>query len=136
MIGPIELDSSLSKSLNHLPANISIHPPVALSEVPELLSSFDLFISFSRGESIGSSTLEALLCGVPVIGSLNSGSCQILRHAVDSYLLDELSPSSVLTAIQYCSYNYESMSSAGRQLASLVLPSTSYLATALFNELS
>ena len=126
----------MSKLLSHLPSNISLHSPVPLSEVPDLLSSFDFFISFSRGESIGSSTLEALLCGVPVIGSLNSGSCQILRHTVDSYLLDELSPSSVLAAIEYCSLNYESMSRAGRQLAFLDLPSTSYLASALFNELS
>lgn len=136
LIGPIESDTSLSKSLSHLPANISIHSPVALSEVPHLLSTFDFFISFSRGESIGSSTLESLLCGVPVIGSLNSGSCQILRHTVDSYLLDELSPQSVLIAIDYCSRNYESMSIAGRHLASLVLPKPSYLASALFKELS
>lgn len=136
LAGPVESDSSLSQLLHDLPSNISISPSIPSHDVPKWLSSFDLFISFSRGESIGSATLEALLCGVPVISSFNSGSCQVLRHAVDSYLLDDLNPSSVLSAIEYCLQNYRNMSTSARQLSCLEFPDTSFLASSIFRELS
>ena len=92
LAGPIESDPSIFRLLSNLPSNISLQDSIPSNDIPDWLSGFDILITFSRGESIGSATLEALLCGKPVISSLNSGSCQVLRHSVDSYLLDDLDP--------------------------------------------
>ena len=135
LAGAVESESTFSNTLHDLTPNITISPPIPCSDVPRWLSSFDIFISFSRGESIGSATLEALLCGIPVISSLNSGSCQVLRHAVDSYLLDNHNPSSILSAIDYCLQNYDSMSFSAKQLSSLDLPETSFLGSSILSEL-
>ena len=70
----------------------------------------DIYISFSKGESIGTSTLEALLAGKPVISLINSGACQILRHKVDSFIIQKLTSKEIKKAIRYVIENYESMS--------------------------
>lgn len=134
LAGVVESESMFLKLFPTLPSNITILPPISSSDVPSWLSGFDLYITFSRGESIGSAALEALLCGIPVISSLNSGSCQVLRHSVDSYLLDDLRPSSLLLAIGYCLRHYDSMSFSARQLSFLDLPDLSFLATSIYNE--
>lgn len=133
LAGIVESESTFSKLFPDLPPNITISPPVSSSDVPSWLSSFDVFISLSRGESIGSATIEALLCGLPVISYLNSGSCQILRHTVDSFLLNDPSPVSILSAIHFCSNNYESMSTSAQRLSSLHLPKPSFLGSSILS---
>ena len=136
LAGPIECDPSILGLISNLPSNITLQDSIPSNDIPDWLSGFDILITFSRGESIGSATLEALMCGKPVISLLNSGSCQVLRHSVDSFLLDDVDPSSVLSAIDYCQKNYTSMSSAASSLCSLVLPRPSYLSSSIFNFLA
>jgi len=136
LAGPIENDRSILSLISNLPSNILLRDSLVPNDIPAWISSFDLYITLSRGESIGASTLEALMCGKPVISSLNSGSCQVLRHSVDSFLLDDFEPVSILTAIDYCQRNYTSMSSSARQLSSLTLPTPSYLSSSILKSLA
>ena len=111
MAGPIEANfrKILDKSnLQH--NNIIIQSPVDPGLVSDWFSDIDIYITLSRGESIGASSIEALLSGKPVISVINSGSCQVLRHCVDSYLIKSADFREIDAAIKYIAANYNDMS--------------------------
>jgi len=54
--------------------------------VDELLACADLFLLPSKNESFGLAALEALACGVPVIGSDTGGLPEVVKHAETGYL--------------------------------------------------
>lgn len=54
--------------------------------VDELLACADLFLLPSKNESFGLAALEALACGVPVVGSNTGGLPEVVRHGETGYL--------------------------------------------------
>ena len=59
-----------------------------LDSVAPLLSSADLFLLPTRSESFGLSALEALACGVPVIGARAGGLPEVVRHGDTGFLCE------------------------------------------------
>jgi N-acetyl-alpha-D-glucosaminyl L-malate synthase BshA len=59
-----------------------------LESVAPLLSSADLFLLPTRSESFGLSALEALACGVPVIGARAGGLPEVVRHGETGFLCE------------------------------------------------
>ena len=59
-----------------------------LDSVAPLLSSADLFLLPTRSESFGLSALEALACGVPVIGARAGGLPEVVRHGETGFLCE------------------------------------------------
>jgi len=96
-------------------------------------SSIDIYVTFSHGESIGASTLEALASGVPVISLLNSGSAQVLRHCIDSYIITEPTSAQFRAALKYVQLNYSRMALAAKNSLSINLDSTLFLADSLIS---
>jgi glycosyltransferase involved in cell wall biosynthesis len=58
-----------------------------IDDVAPLLASADLFLLPSNRESFGLSALEALSCGVPVIGCNVGGLPEVVRHGETGMLL-------------------------------------------------
>ena len=56
------------------------------AKVEDVLPLADLFLCPSEEESFGLAALEALGCGVPVIGSSGTGLVEVVNHGVDGYL--------------------------------------------------
>jgi len=56
------------------------------AKVEEILPLADLFLCPSEEESFGLAALEALACGVPVIGSSGTGLVEVVSHGVDGFL--------------------------------------------------
>ncbi|CAN5570234.1 N-acetyl-alpha-D-glucosaminyl L-malate synthase BshA [soil metagenome] len=59
-----------------------------LDSVAPLLASADLFVLPTRSESFGLSALEALACGVPVIGARAGGLPEVVRHGETGFLCE------------------------------------------------
>ena len=59
-----------------------------LDSVAPLLSSADLFLLPTLSESFGLSALEALACGVPVIGARAGGLPEVVRHGETGFLCE------------------------------------------------
>lgn len=59
----------------------------------------DVFVMPGRGEGFGFVFLEALACGVPVVGSLVDGSREALRDGLLGQLVDPTDPASIRTGI-------------------------------------
>ena len=57
-----------------------------LESVAPILSSADLFLLPTLSESFGLSALEALACGVPVIGARAGGLPEVVRHGETGFL--------------------------------------------------
>jgi N-acetyl-alpha-D-glucosaminyl L-malate synthase BshA len=57
------------------------------SRVEAVLPCADLFLMLSEEESFGLAALEALACGVPVIGTLGTGLTEVIVHNVNGFLL-------------------------------------------------
>ena len=57
------------------------------SRVEAVLPVCDLFLLPSEEESFGLAALEALACGVPVIGTLKTGLVEVIEHKVNGFLL-------------------------------------------------
>jgi N-acetyl-alpha-D-glucosaminyl L-malate synthase BshA len=65
-----------------------VHFPGKLDAVAPLLASADLFLLPSERESFGLSALEALACGVPVIGCHTGGLPEVVRDGETGVLCD------------------------------------------------
>src|SRR4029078_10892937 len=50
-----------------------------VEDIPELLSTVDLFVSPARSEPFGLSIVEAMPASVPVIATMSEGAVEILR---------------------------------------------------------
>jgi phosphatidyl-myo-inositol dimannoside synthase len=66
---------------------------------PDLYNLADVYVMPSRGEGFGFVFLEAMACGVPVIGSKADGGREALRHGELGLLVDPTNPAEVRTAI-------------------------------------
>ena len=57
-------------------------------KVEDILPLTDLFLCPSEEESFGLAALEALACGVPVIGSAGTGLMEVVDHESDGFLIE------------------------------------------------
>jgi phosphatidyl-myo-inositol dimannoside synthase len=72
---------------------------VAEEEKADLYALADVFVMPSRGEGFGFVLLEAMACGVPVIGSKYDGGREALRNGALGTLVDPANPAEIRTAI-------------------------------------
>lgn len=58
-----------------------------VSELTQLISSLDLYVSASRAEAFGLATLEALMCGVAVVATATDGALEMIDDGVTGKLV-------------------------------------------------
>jgi N-acetyl-alpha-D-glucosaminyl L-malate synthase BshA len=63
-----------------------VHFPGRIDAVAPLLAAADLFLLPSERESFGLSALEAMACGVPVVGSFAGGLPEVVSHGETGFL--------------------------------------------------
>jgi glycosyltransferase involved in cell wall biosynthesis len=69
-------------------------------EVPGLLANVDLYVQPSRVEPFGSAVVEAMACGVPVVGTAVGGICDTVLPDVTGLLVPPEDPGRLASAIR------------------------------------
>jgi L-malate glycosyltransferase len=92
---PLALRTARELGISHL-----IHAVGAQEEVQPLLSVSDVFLLPSKEESFGLAALEAMACGVPVVGARVGGVPEVIEHGVSGFLhgpdeVDEMAASAM-----------------------------------------
>ena len=72
---------------------------VSEEEKADVYALADVYVMPSRGEGFGFVLLEAMACGVPVIGSKHDGGREALRHGALGTLVDPANPAEIRMAI-------------------------------------
>ncbi|HEX6315142.1 MAG TPA: glycosyltransferase, partial [Gemmatimonadaceae bacterium] len=83
--GPDRVDAV--EAARELGVEEDVHFLGRIDDIAPLLASADLFLLPSNRESFGLSALEALACGVPVIGCNVGGLPEVVRHGETGALL-------------------------------------------------
>ena len=93
---PLAVRTARERGMSHL-----MHAVGAQEEVQPLLSVSDVFLLPSKEESFGLAALEAMACGVPVVGARVGGVPEVIEHGVSGFLhdadaVDEMAASTLL----------------------------------------
>ena len=67
--------------------NVNFIGLIPNSEVPHLLSTFDIFVALSRQESFGVALLEAGACGIPVVASEAEGFKEVIKNDITGLIV-------------------------------------------------
>lgn len=68
-------------------------------DVPRILASLDLFVLSSHLEGLGSSLLDAMACGLPVVATRTGGIPEIVHHGETGLLVPTKDPEALARAI-------------------------------------
>ena len=89
---------TVDKNKSHIVDFVGI---VDQSNLPIYYNAADLFLLTSYYESFGLSVLESLSCGTPAIVSNVGGLSNLIDNGVNGYLVNDISPKSFKTYIEY-----------------------------------
>ena len=90
--------SELARRLG-IAKNVEFLGHIAQDDMPPFLRSIDMFIIPSREEAFGVAALEAMACGIPVIGSAVGGIIEVLRGGQCGVLVKPDNPDELSAAI-------------------------------------
>jgi len=91
-----------------------VHLRPFLAEPEYAYAALDIFALTSKSETYGMVTIEALACGLPVIGTRHGGTREIVRHEENGLLIEREQPQELADAVQRLT---EDRSFAGRLAA-------------------
>jgi glycosyltransferase involved in cell wall biosynthesis len=83
-------DGELRQAIEHEIRRLGLTRSVTLTgwrrDVPEIMKCLDLFLLTSRWEGLPRVYLEALSCGVPVVGTCVDGAEEVVKEGVNGFL--------------------------------------------------
>ncbi len=101
IVGSGPLGGSLNALAKELAVIDRVHfvPSVTQDELPQYLHASDIFVRLSRSEGFGNSFVEALACGLPVIGTPVGGIVDFLQDRKTGILIEPDNPSALVHAV-------------------------------------
>jgi len=100
MAGEGPLKEQVRFLASELNVNLKLLGSVPHTQLPSILNSSELFVLLSPKEGHPKTLLEAMSCGVPVIGADSPGIRELIEHGITGWLC-EPTPESVRAAINH-----------------------------------
>lgn len=97
----------LANELNLLNKNVFFKGAIDNKKLKELMPSYDFFVMFSKVETFSVATLEAMLCGLPVIATKSGGPEEYLKPQY-GILIDNNNIDQLVNAFYFMCKNYQS----------------------------
>jgi len=92
---------------------IGVRPHI---EMMRWVSGASIYLSTTK-ETFGIGTLEAMACGVPILGYAHGGNLDIVRHGVNGYLAEPGNIEDLAQGYDYCRRYRDRLGSNGREMA-------------------
>jgi glycosyltransferase involved in cell wall biosynthesis len=99
ILGEGELRTALEHQVKHLHLEKHVLLPGFREDVLALLKSVDVFVMSSETEGLGTSILDAMACGKPVVGTRTGGIPEVVEDGVTGLLVEPRDPKSLARAI-------------------------------------
>ena len=100
------------------PDSMAVTGRVPFPEMKKLISEADVYLATTK-ETFGIGTLEAMACGVPVLGYSWGGTLDLVTHEEDGYLVDPGDIDGLIRGLEYIRRNRKRMSIQARATAKL-----------------
>lgn len=97
----------LANELDLLNKNVFFKGAIDNKKLKELMPSYDFFVMFSKVETFSVATLEAMLCGLPVIATKSGGPEEYLKPQY-GILIDNNNIDQLVNAFYFMCKNYQS----------------------------
>lgn len=97
-----------------LPKNVTNRGVIAKGERQALFDSAHVFLFPSFFEGLAQVQIEAMACGLPIVGTRNSGAQELVNDGVNGFVIDAGSKAQLMTAIKYFIDNPEKMNEMGK----------------------
>lgn len=85
-------EGKLEKRLKNLTKELNLEDKILFTgyrkDIPELLSLFDIFTLTSKEEGLGTSVLDAMAAGLPIVATKGGGIAEMLTHEKGAYLAE------------------------------------------------
>lgn len=98
-VGEVSLDERLQALVTSLQLNHHLTLLGRRSDMPEVLSAFDVFVLSSHDEGMSNAILEAMAMEKPVVATDVGGTGEVIRHGQSGLLVPPKDPEALATAI-------------------------------------
>jgi glycosyltransferase involved in cell wall biosynthesis len=99
IVGEVSLDASLQALVRSLGLESHLSLLGRRSDMPEVLSAFDVFVLSSHDEGMSNAILEAMAMEKPVVATDVGGTGEVVRHGQSGLLVPPKDPESLAAAI-------------------------------------
>ena len=99
ILGEGELRAALEHQVKQLHLEKHVLLPGFREDVLALLKGFDIFVMSSETEGLGTSILDAMACGKPVVATRTGGIPEVVEDGVTGLLVEPRDPKSLAQAI-------------------------------------
>lgn len=89
LVGPEHDGGSIRQLANRYGLTDSVLMLGWREDIPALLKLSDIYVASSKSEGLGINLIEAMACNLPVVAAKNRGHCEIIRHGVNGFLVDQ-----------------------------------------------
>ena len=116
VVGELSLDEALGGLVRELGLDGHLHVLGPRSDMPEVLSAFDLFVLSSHDEGMSNAILEAMAMEKPVVATDVGGTGEVVQHGRTGWLVPAKNPAALADAIaQMLSAPRETVATMGRR---------------------
>ena len=99
IVGEVELDDELQRLVQTSGLRDHLHLLGRRSDMPEVLSAFDVFVLSSHDEGMSNAILESMAMELPVVATDVGGTGEVVRHGQTGLLVPVKDPAALATAI-------------------------------------
>lgn len=100
IVGEVELDADLQALVRSLGLDDHLSLLGRRSDMPEVLSAFDVFVLCSHDEGMSNAILEAMAMEKPVVATDVGGTGEVVRHGQTGLLVPAKDPEALAQAIE------------------------------------
>lgn len=114
----LPVQSTFAPSGVSIPANMKVTNRVPFERMKSMIETADVYLATAQ-ETFGIGTLEAMACGVPILGYAWAGTLDIVEHQVHGYLVQPGDIEGLLDGYEYIQQHRAQMKAECREQARL-----------------